>query len=370
MIGKLFRVSIFGESHGKGVGVLIEGCPPGIPLDEGYIAKELERRKPGGILVSPRQESDKPRILSGVFRGRTTGGPLVIFVENRDIDSSFYEEIKDTPRPGHADYVARVKYWGFNDYRGGGISSGRITVGIVAAGAVAKRILSLYNIRVYSYIVRINGVEANIKPVDNESFRQKIYSNPLRCPDSRVAKIMEEELRRALREGDSLGGIVETIVFNVPVGLGDPPMNGLDSDLAKAMLSIPGAKGIEFGLGFKLASMKGSEANDSWTIRNGKIVAESNNMGGINGGISNGMPIIFRVVFKPTPTIRKPQKTVDLRTRRQVIIRGQGRHDPCIAIRAVPVVEAYTAIVLVDHLLRWLAWQPLKSRILGVESIK
>ena len=366
MIGRLFRVSIFGESHGKGVGVLVEGCPPGLSLTEDYISRELARRRPGGKLVSPRREEDRPEILSGVFRGRTTGAPIVIFIRNTDVDSSFYERIKYTPRPGHADYVARVKYWGFNDYRGGGIFSGRLTAGIVAAGAIAKRVLSLYNVRVYSYIVRIGDVEARVEPRDDESFREAIYSSPVRCPDPRASKLMEERLEKAFSEGDSLGGIVETVVFNVPVGLGEPPMDGLDSDLAKAVISIPGAKGVEFGLGFKLASMRGSETNDPWTFRDGRVATETNNMGGINGGLSNGMPIVFRVVFKPTSTIRKPQRTIDLRTKASVLIVGGGRHDPCIAVRAVPVVEAYTAIVLADHLLRWLSWESLKSRVLGV----
>lgn len=365
MIGRMFRVSIFGESHGRGVGVLIEGCPPGIPIDGEYLSRELARRRPGGPLTSPRREEDKPEILSGVFRGRTTGGPILVFIRNRDVDSSFYEEVKRKPRPGHADYPARVKYWGFNDYRGGGHNSGRLTAGVVAAGAVAKRLLSLFGIRVYAYIVRIGDVEANVEAVDSEKFRERIYSSPVRCPDPVAARRMEDRLREALREGDSLGGIVEATVFNLPVGLGEPPMDGLDSDLAKALISIPGAKGVEFGLGFGLASMRGSEAVDPWVYRDGRIVAESNNMGGLNGGISNGMPLIVRVAFKPTSTFRKPVRTVDLETMEETILKGRGRHDPCIAIRAVAVVEAYVSIVLADHLLRWLSWELVRSRISG-----
>ncbi len=365
MIGKLFRVSVFGESHGKGVGALIEGCPPGVPLSEEYVAEELARRRPGGPLTSPRRERDWPEILAGVFRGRTTGGPILIFVRNRDVDSSFYEEIRDRPRPGHADYAARLKYWGFNDYRGGGHNSGRLTAGVVAAGAVAKRFLSLFGIRVYAYVTRVGSVSAEVEPVDSEEFRERVYSSPVRCPDPSAAREMEEELRKAMSEGDSLGGVVAAAAFNLPVGLGEPPMDGLDSDLAKALISIPGAKGVEFGEGFRLAGMRGSEAIDPWVIRDGEVVAASNNMGGVNGGISNGMPLILRVAFKPTSTIRREVRTVDLREGRETVIRGRGRHDPCIAIRAVPVVEAYVSIVIADHLLRWLAWQPVRSRVLG-----
>ena len=364
MIGRLFRVSIFGESHGKGVGALIEGCPPGIPVDESYIAGELARRRPGWGLTSPRREADWPEILSGVFRGRTTGGPILVFVRNRDVDSSFYEEIRDTPRPGHADYTARVKYWGFNDYRGGGHNSGRLTAGVVAAGAIARRLLETVGVRVYAYITRIGDVEARVDPVDSESFRERVYSSPVRCPDPEASERMAEAVRRVMAEGDSLGGIVEAVAYNLPVGLGEPPMDGLDSDIAKALVSIPGVKGVEFGAGFRLAGMRGSEANDHWIMRNGRVTTASNNMGGVNGGISNGMPLVVRAVFKPTSTIRKPQRSVNLATGEEAVIKGRGRHDPCIAIRAVPVVEAYMAIVLADHLLRWMAWQPLKSRIL------
>lgn len=367
MIGRLFRVSLFGESHGRGVGVLIEGCPPGLRITEDYLAKELARRRPGARYTSPRREEDRPEILSGVFRGRTTGAPIVVFIANRDIDSSFYEEIRHTPRPSHADYAARVKYWGFNDYRGGGIFSGRITAGLVAAGAVAKALLVTHGIRIYSYITRIGPVEARVQAQDTEDFRQRIEESPVRCPDPEASNLMEEQLKRVLEEGDSLGGIVETTVFNLPVGLGDPPIDTLDGDLAKALFVIPGLKAVEFGAGFRLASARGSEVNDPWILRDGRLATETNNSGGINGGISNGMPLVFRVAFKPTSTIRKPQKTVDLRTGRPATIRGKGRHDPCIAVRAVPIVEAVTSIVLADHLLRWKSWETLRSRILGEE---
>ncbi len=359
MLGHMFRVSIFGESHGLGIGVLIEGCPPGIKVDEEVLNRELSRRKPGIPYTSPRIEEDKARILSGVFNNYTTGAPIVIFIPNRDINSSFYEKIKNIPRPGHADYTAKVKYFGFNDYRGGGIFSGRITAGFVAAGAIAKIFLSKFNIEVYSYVVRIGPIAASINISSKETLRNAIDKSPIKCPDNKASKAMEEYLSKVIEEGDSVGGIVETVVYNVPPGLGEPPIDTLDGDLAKALFAIPGIKGVEFGAGFKLADMYGSEANDEWIVKNGKVVTSTNNAGGINGGISNGMPIIFRVAFKPTPTIRKPQKSVDLSTGKPVTIIGGGRHDPCIAIRGTPVVEAVTSIVLADHLLRWLSWRDL-----------
>jgi len=361
MLGSMFRVMLFGESHGPGVGVLIYGCPPGVEIDEDYINRELARRRPGGRYVSPRKEEDRVKILSGVFKGYTTGAPIALFIENRDVVSKFYEKIKNTPRPGHADYVARVKYMGYNDYRGGGIFSGRRTAGLVAAGAVAKRFLSRYNINVYSYVVRIGPIAARVEPRDSEDFKAMIESSPVRCPDPHAARLMQEYIDDVRRRGDSVGGIVETIVYNVPVGLGEPPHEGLDSELAKAVLSIPGVKGVEFGAGFKLGSMHGSEANDEWIIEDGVVKTRTNNAGGIIGGISTGMPIVFRTVFKPTSTIRLPQRTVNLETMEETSIIGAGRHDPCIAIRGSVVVEAVTYIVLADQMLRWLSWQALRT---------
>ena len=359
MLGLMFRVSIFGESHGHGIGVLIEGCPPGIRVNEELINNELEKRRPGSLYTSPRQEEDKAKILSGVFNDYTTGAPIVIFIPNKDVNSSFYEKIRNIPRPGHADYTARIKYFGFNDYRGGGIFSGRITAGFVAAGAIAKAFLSKFNIEIYSYVTRIGPIEASIDLLSRKELRKAIDESPVKCPDSRASKAMEEYISKVIEAGDSIGGIVETVVYNVPPGLGEPPIDTLEGDLAKALFAIPGVKGVEFGAGFKLAIMHGSEANDEWTIKGGEIVTKTNNAGGINGGISNGMPIVFRVVFKPTPTIRKPQRSIDLTTGKPVTVKGEGRHDPCIAIRGAPVVEAVTSIVLADHLLRWLSWKNL-----------
>lgn len=350
-LGTIFTVSIFGESHGVGVGALITGVPPGLPLNEAYINEELARRRPGSKLASPRKEPDRVEILSGVFNGRTTGAPISLIIRNRDVDSSFYERIRFTPRPGHADYTAYERYLGHHDYRGGGIFSGRRTAALVAAGAVAKRILEVYGIRVYSYVVEIGGVRANVEPRDEPSFRRAIDEDPLKCPDRGASRLMQELVTRARAEGDSLGSIVETVAFNVPPGLGDPPLGGVDSLIARAVMAVPAAKGVEFGAGFSLSRMRGSEANDELAVRDGRVITLTNNSGGINGGLTNGMPLVFRVVFKPPSTIRKTQRTVDLRSLEETTIKGGGRHDPVIGPRAAPVVEAVTAIVLADLLL-------------------
>ena len=361
--GRLLRTRIFGESHGVGVGVLLEGVPPGLPVSTELIARELAKRRPGsGRLVSPRREADEPRILSGVYQGRTTGAPIVVFIENRDVDSSYYEEIRFKPRPNHADLAGHYKYWGFRDHRGGGINSGRLTAGVVAAGAIARVLLEKHGIRVYAFIRSIGGVESPVKPRDERGFEESVYSSPVRSPggEDLLVPIVEE----ARESGDSVGGVVEAWAYNVPIGLGDPPMEGLDSALAGAMLAIPGAKGFEIGDGFRLASMRGSEAIDAWTVGgDGRPVARANHMGGVNGGMSNGMPIVFRVAFKPTSTILREVDTIDLRTMEPAKLRPRGRHDPCIAIRATAVVENMARLVLADYLLRWTAWEGMRSRI-------
>lgn len=351
----MFKVSLFGESHGKLVGVLIEGCPPGLKISEDEIQKELDKRKPGtSLYVSQRKEEDKVEILSGVFNGYTTGAPISMVVWNKDVVSNIYEKMRYTPRPGHADYVSYVKYKGFNDFRGGGIFSGRITAGLVMAGVVAKKLLSLYNIEVYSYITSVGSIES--PPVTLDEIKENVYKSPVRCPHIETSNKIEDYIKMVMKEGDSIGGIIETVILNVPVGLGEPPIDTLDGDLAKAMFVIPAIKGIEFGAGFRLSKMKGSESNDPYVISNNKVVTLTNNAGGINGGLSNGMPIIFRVVVKPTSSIRKRQKTVNLLSMEETEIIVEGRHDPCIAIRAVPVVESVASIVIADHLLRWLSW--------------
>jgi chorismate synthase len=354
MLGLMFRVSVFGESHGKGIGALIEGCPPGIPVSEDFLREKLRLRHPSNDLFTSRREEDEPEILSGVFNGRSTGAPIAIFIRNKNVDSSGYELFRVVPRPSHADYVASVKYMGFNDYRGGGIFSGRITAGIVAAGAVAESLLREFGIYVMAHVTRI-GKEAVNKELSIDEIR-KAYESPVRCADSKVSERMVEEIRRAKEEGDSIGGEAEVIAIGVPVGLGDPPVDTLDGDIAKAIFMIPGVKGVEFGAGFRFSSMRGSEANDPFVLRNGRVETEKNNSGGINGGISNGMPIRIGVAFRPTPSIFKPQKSVDLRSMKETVLRAEGRFDACIVPRAIPVLEAVVSIVLADHLMRWASW--------------
>lgn len=352
MIGKMLRFSIFGESHGKCVGVIIEGCPPGIKIDVKKIKAELERRKGIERLSTQRREKDEPIILSGVFNSFTTGAPIVVIIENEDIDSSYYEKIKDIPRPGHSDYTAKIKYFGFNDYRGGGFFSGRLTAGIVIAGYFAKEILAKAGVEVKAYIKSIGKAKAR-----NLSIEEIFNSKNSFCPDEENFQKMIKEIEKAKKDGDSVGGIIEVIASSVPLGLGGPFDEDLEGDLAKAFFAIPAVKGVEFGLGFKIAELRGSEANDSFIIKDGEVKTKTNNAGGILGGISNGMPIVARIAFKPTPSIYKPQKTVDLEKMEEREIKLEGRFDPCIVPKALPVVEAMMALVLADHLLRWLSWK-------------
>ncbi|MEM3692797.1 MAG: chorismate synthase [Candidatus Bathyarchaeia archaeon] len=352
-LGKSFVITTFGESHGRVIGVTIDGCPAGLRIEEGYIQADLDKRRPGLYeTMSPRDEADKVHILSGVFRGFSTGAPITMIIKNLDVDSSVYEAIKETPRPGHADYTAWVKYGGFNDYRGGGRFSGRITASIVMAGSIAKRLLKeALGIEILAHTVQLGTVKVD-RELSLEEIRNNVYSNPVRCADPSMAKEMEAALRYVMERGDSLGGVVECISINVPAGLGEPIFDALDSDIAKAIFSIPGVRGVEFGSGFRSAIMRGSEHNDPFIIKDGRVLTTTNNAGGIVGGISNGMPIVFRVAFKPTPSIAMEQRTVNLRTGEGVNLRFIGRHDPSIVPRAVPVVEASTALVLADHALR------------------
>jgi len=351
-IGKEFVVTSFGESHGKHVGVLIDGCPAGLPLSEKDIQAELDRRiPPQPEIVSARIEKDKAEILSGVFNGFTTGAPIAITVANKEADSSDYEAIKDLPRPSHADYAARVKYGGFNDYRGGGRFSGRVTVALVMAGAVAKKLLSQFSVDVLAYTVAIGKVKMEKTP-SFEEIRSRRYETAVRCPDKACAEAMEAAIVAARKEGDSIGGIIEITAIGVPAGVGEPLFDALDADIAKMLLAVPAVKGVEFGAGFKTAELKGSENNDAYLIRNGKVAALTNNAGGIVGGISSGMPLIARVAVKPTPSIAKKQHTVNLARMEDADVAIGGRHDPCVVPKAVPVAEAAVAIVLADHMVR------------------
>lgn len=350
--GKLFTITSFGESHGRGVGVIIDGCPAGLPLPGEDIQREMDKRRPGtnAAAATTRREEDKIEILSGVFNGRTTGAPLGLLVWNRDVDSSEYERIRWLPRPGHADYTAFVKYGGFNDFRGGGRFSGRITATFVMAGAVAKKLLELIGIEILAHTVEIGGVKAEINSLDE--IKRNIELNPLRCADPKATREMTRIIEKAREASDSVGGIIEGLALNVPVGLGEPVFDTLDGDLAKALLAIPAVKGVEFGAGFAAAKKRGSENNDPFVIQDGKIVTTTNNAGGILGGISNGMPIVARVVVKPTASIAQSQKTVNLQTMEKASLVVKGRHDTCIVPRAVPVVAAMMAVTICDFALR------------------
>lgn len=351
-IGKSFVLTCFGESHEKCIGAVVDGCPAGLPLSEKDIQTELNKRRPGvSEISSPRKEKDVANLLSGVYRGFTTGAPICVLVWNRDVDSKPYELIKDKPRPGHADYPARLRYGGFNDYRGGGRFSGRITVAYTVAGAVAKKLLSTIEVEVLAHTAQIGSVRLT-KKVDHKDVRQNVYRNPVRCADPETAEAMENEILRVAKEGDSVGGTVECLALGVPVGLGDPIFDSLDADLAKMLFDIPAVKGVEFGAGFGAATLKASQNNDQYAVKGNRIVTLTNNAGGVIGGLSTGMPIVVRAAFKPTASIAKEQKTVDLTKKKEVDLKLSGRHDPCIVPRAVPVVESCVAMVLVDHAIR------------------
>jgi chorismate synthase len=351
-IGKEFVVTSFGESHGKIVGVTIDGCPAGLPLTEADIQAEVDRRIPKQPkIVSERIEKDKVQILSGVFNGFTTGAPITMTVENQDIDSSDYEAMKDLPRPGHADYTARMKYGGFNDYRGGGRFSGRVTVALIMAGAVAKKLLNQFQVDVFAYTKAIGKVKMR-KSLSYEEVRSHRFETAVRCPDAATAKKMEAAIVAARKEGDSLGGIIEIIGANVPAGVGEPLFDALDANIAKALYTIPAVKGVEFGAGFKAASLKGSENNDAFQLLSGIVITSTNNHGGVLGGISSGMPIVVRIAVKPTPSIAKEQQTIALSTMENATLRVVGRHDPCVVPKAVPAAESAVAITLADHMIR------------------
>ena len=350
-LGKLFTLTSFGESHGGCVGVVIDGCPAGLPVSEADIEKEAAKRWPGQSAGSTeRKEQDKVEILSGVFNGMTTGAPICLLTWNKDVDSGAYRKNIFLPRPGHADYTAFVKYGGFNDFRGGGRFSGRLTATFVMGGAIAKKLLGLSGIEVLAHTVEIGGIKA--QPKEFDEIKESVEKNPLRCADLRAAGEMVKLIEKVKEEGDSLGGIIEGIAHNVPVGLGEPVFDNLDGEMAKALLAIPAVKGVEFGAGFSVAGKRGSENNDPFTIKDGKIVTVTNNAGGILGGISNGMPVVVRVAVKPTASIAREQQTVNLEEMKEASLAVKGRHDVCIVPRAVVVVEAMMAVVLCDFAMR------------------
>jgi len=351
--GQIFRITTFGESHGPGIGVVIDGCPAGIHLSKADIDFELALRQPGGSpYTSPRAEKDEVEILSGLFEGKTTGAPVALLIRNKDADSTKYEPIKDLLRPGHANFTYLEKY-GIFDYRGGGRSSARETAARVAAGAVAKKLLAHHGIQILAFVAAIGGIEIaepNLPHLD--AMRKKTLSSPIFCPDEKAAIEMMAAIEKAKSEGDSLGGVLQGVA-HLPPGLGDPVYGKLEALLAYAMLTLPATKGFEIGSGFRAARMRGSEHNDAFEVdEKGKVTTATNFAGGTLGGISTGLPLTFRVAFKPTSSIKKAQKTVSTRGEKKEFLLPEGsRHDPCVAIRAVPIIEAMTALVLADALL-------------------
>ncbi|MGD0949765.1 MAG: chorismate synthase [Candidatus Binatia bacterium] len=349
--GHLFRVTTFGESHGGAVGVVIDGCPPRLPLTTEEIQHDLDRRRPGqSQITTPRDEPDRAEILSGVFEGQTLGSPIAIIVRNTDARPAAYAKLKDVYRPSHADYTYEAKY-GIRNWQGGGRASARETVGRVAAGAIARKLLSTTaQIEVVAYVRRVHTIEAAIDP--GAVSLAQVESNMVRCPDASAAEAMIARIEEARRSADSLGGVVECVCRNVPPGLGEPVFDKLEADLASGMLSLPAVKGFEIGSGFAGTLLTGVQHNDPFTVdANGRVRTTSNRSGGVQGGISNGEDIIFRVAFKPTATIAQAQQTVD-RGGHAVTLEAGGRHDPCVLPRAVPIVEAMACLVLADHLLR------------------
>jgi chorismate synthase len=355
--GTAFKITTFGESHGKAIGVIIDGCPAGLDIDENFIQLELDRRRPGqSKIVTQRDESDTAQILSGVFEGKSTGHPISIVIYNEDQRSKDYSHIADKYRPSHSDFTYQMKY-GVRDYRGGGRSSARETAARVAAGAVAKMLLNTEGVSINAYVSQVGEIEVK------ESYKtlnfNEIESTPVRCPDLKTAERMIELIQEVRKAGDTIGGVCACVVQSCPIGLGEPAFDKLHADLAKAMMSINAAKGFEYGSGFAGVTMRGSQHNDAFVIaRNeaispneAKIKTKTNYSGGVQGGISNGEDIYFRVAFKPVATIITAQESVNM-AGETVEVTGRGRHDPCVLPRAVPIVEAMTALVLADHLLR------------------
>ncbi len=349
--GRIFQVSTFGESHGGGVGVVVDGCPPRLEVSAEQIQRDLDRRRPGqSSLTTPRQEEDRVEILSGVFEGRSLGSPIALLVHNRDARPHAYEHLKDLYRPSHADYTTEAKY-GIRNWQGGGRASARETVGRVAAGAIARRLLAtVAGIEVLAWVRRVHELEAKLDPA--AVTLEAVESNPVRCPEPGAAEEMARNIDAARKRGDSLGGVVECVARNVPPGLGEPVFHKLEADLAAALLSLPASKGFEVGSGFEGTRMTGSQHNDPFVVgEDGRPHTTSNRSGGIQGGISNGEPIVLRVAFKPTATVSLPQQTVTT-SGEPVTLKAQGRHDPCVLPRAVPIVEAMVCLVLADHWLR------------------
>jgi chorismate synthase len=356
ILGERFSITSFGESHGKCIGTIVDGCPAGLKLDESDIQPLLNLRKPGqSVITTQRKETDQVSILSGVFHGYTTGAPICLIIWNTDTDSRSYDEIKNTPRPGHSDYPAFLKYGGFADYRGSGRFSGRLTATLVMGGAVALKILSKYlNIEIISYTRSIGNNICNTDNISFDELSHRRYSNDVRCPDPEIAMKMKEDILIARKAGDSLGGIIECTTRGIPPGLGEPIFESIESELSKGLFSIPAVKGVEFGSGFIGSGLKGSQNNDTFYIEksSGKILTLTNNSGGILGGITNGMPLKIRIAFKPAASISMTQKTVNVEKRIETDLHVKGRHDPCVVPRAPPVVDSVVGVILLDHCIK------------------
>jgi chorismate synthase len=348
--GTFLVFTCFGESHGNCIGAVVDGCPAGLPLTVNDIQTEINRRKPQGASGTGRREPDQVELVSGVFNNHTTGAPICMMVRNRDVDSSVYENIRFVPRPGHADYPAYVKYGGFNDYRGGGRFSGRITAAFVMAGAVATKLLNILDIDIIAHTVQIGDIKADV--FNFNEIKRNSARNELMCADKDAVIKMKRLIKQVSGDGDSIGGAVEIIARGLPVGLGEPVFDTMEGDLARAYFSIPAVKGVEFGSGFNIAEKRGSENNDLYMVKGKKIATRTNFAGGILGGLSTGMPLIARIAVKPTASISREQKSVDMRTMKEKGLVIKGRHDTCIVPRAVPVVESMTALVLADYALR------------------
>ncbi|TFG01073.1 MAG: chorismate synthase [Promethearchaeota archaeon] len=352
--GRKLRITSFGESHGALVGIIIDGFPAGITIKTEFIQTELDKRKPGqSKITTSRKEADKVEILSGIFNERSTGAPICMIIKNKDVDSSKYEKYKNILRPSHVDFSSIKRYDGFADYRGSGRFSGRITAGFVMAGALAKHALKKMNINIFAYTKAIGEIsdERKYEEKSFENLRTQRENSIVRCLDPEKSNEMVALIEKVQEEEDSIGGIVKCIIKNFPAGIGGPVFYSLESTLSHGVFSIPAIKGIEFGVGFEAATMKGSEHNDPWIIENERIQTSKNDAGGIIGGISTGMPIIFQIAVKPTASIGKTQHTVNISDMKETQLKLEGRHDPCIVPRIIIVLEAITAIVLLDHIL-------------------
>lgn len=352
-IGQCIQLSLFGESHGEAIGVVIQGLPSGILIDQAWMQKQMEKRKPKGKISTQRQEADIPEIVSGVFEGRTTGTPLCILIRNENMRSKDYSKMRDIPRPSHADYTAQVKYQGFQDYRGGGHFSGRITAPLVAAGAIFLQMLKSKGIEVGTHVSQMQEIMDEPLADDEILLRKQLLAledQYLACIQDSVRDAIQKRIEEAQTQGDSMGGILESAVVGMPAGVGEPFFDSVESKLAHLLFSIGAVKGVEFGDGFDFAAKTGSEANDGFAIKDGQLQTLTNHNGGINGGITNGMPLRIRTVVKPTPSIYKPQSSVNLKTGEAVTLQIEGRHDPAILHRARVVVDSMIALGLVDLL--------------------